>query len=326
MRVLVVKTSSMGDLVHTLPALTDATRALGNIRFDWVCEPIFAEIPHWHPSVGDVLAIPLRRWKGKLYRLLVSNDFAAYKQALGAQRYDAVIDAQGLLKSAFLITRFTDGLKHGFDRRSAKERLAASVYDVRHRVARSKHAISRIRELFARSLGYTLPETEPDASIDLSRLHEPADCLVLVTQTSRQAKCWTIDGWKAVIEDALPRFSDIVLPVGGDVEFEAVSAMTEGLPVRILNQASLNDVAFEISNARAVVSVDTGLAHVADALSIPTLALYGPTKPDLVGPVSETSKILKSSTGQMSDLGASEVMEWVSQIDTVSAALGLDLS
>ena len=64
-----------------------------------------------------------------------------------------------------------------------------------------------------------------------------------------EAKCWTIDGWKAVIEDALPRFSDIVLPVGGDVEFEAVSAMTEGLPVRILNQASLNDVAFEISNA-----------------------------------------------------------------------------
>ena len=87
--------------------------------------------------MGDVLAIPLRRWKGRLHRLLFSNDFAAYKQVLGAQRYDAVIDAQGLLKSAFLITRFTDGLKHGFDRRSAKERLAASVYDVRHRVALS---------------------------------------------------------------------------------------------------------------------------------------------------------------------------------------------
>ncbi|MDC3032725.1 lipopolysaccharide heptosyltransferase I [Litorivicinus sp.] len=320
MRVLIVKTSSMGDLVHTLPALTDATRALGNIRFDWVCEPAFAEIPHWHPSVGDVLAIPLRRWKGRLHRLLFSNDFAAHKQVLGAQRYDAVIDAQGLLKSAFLITRFTDGLKHGFDRRSAKERLAASVYDVKHRVARSKHAISRTRELFARSLGYTLPETNPDASIDLSRPHEPTDCLVLVTQTSRQAKCWTIDGWKAVIEDALPQFSDIVLPVGGDVEFEAVSAITEGLPVRILNQASLNDVAFEISNARAVVSVDTGLAHVADALGTPMLSLYGPTKPGLVGPVSETSQILESSTGQMSDLGAFEVMEWVSQIGTVSAA------
>ena len=320
MRVLLVKTSSMGDLVHTLPALTDATEALGDIQFDWVCEPAFAEIPHWHPSVGDVLAIPLRRWKGKLHRLLFSNDFAAYKQALGAERYDAVIDAQGLIKSAFLITRFTDGPKHGFDRRSAKEGLAASVYNVRHYVARSKHAISRTRELFAHSLGYTLPETDPDASIDLSRPQEPTDRLVLVTQTSRQAKCWTIDGWKAVIEDALPQFSDIVLPVGSDVEFAAVSEMTQGLPVRILNQASLSDVAFEISNARAVVSVDTGLAHVADALDIPMLALYGPTKPGLVGPVSETSQILKSSTGQMSDLNASDVMEWVSQIDTVSAA------
>jgi heptosyltransferase-1 len=128
------------------------------------------------------------------------------------------------------------------------------------------------------------------------------------------------DGWKAVIEDALPQFSDIVLPVGSDAEFETVSKMAEGLPVRILNQASLNDVAFEISNARAVVSVDTGLAHVADALGIPMLALYGPTKPGLVGPAADTSQILKSSTGKMSDISASAVMEWVSQTDTVSAA------
>ena len=320
MRVLVVKTSSMGDLVHTLPALTDATRALGDIRFDWVCEPAFAEIPLWHPSVGDVLVIPLRRWKGKLHRLLFSNDFSAYKQALGAEQYDAVIDAQGLLKSAFLITRFTDGPKHGFDRRSAKERLAVSVYDVTHPVDRLKHAISRTRELFSRSLGYTLPETDPDASIDLSRSQELADRLVLVTQTSRQPKHWTSDGWRAVINDALPKFSDIVLPVGSDSEFEAVSAITEGLPVRILNQASLNDVAFEISNARAVVAVDTGLAHIADALRIPMLALYGPTEPGLVGPVSETSQILKSSTGQMSGICASDVMEWLIKVDTVSAA------
>jgi heptosyltransferase-1 len=96
--------------------------------------------------------------------------------------------------------------------------------------------------------------------------------------------------------------------------------MTEGLPVRILNQTSLSDVAFEISNARAVVSVDTGLAHVADALGIPMLALYGPTKPGLVGPVADTSHILKSPTGKMSDISASAVMEWVSQTDTVSAA------
>ena len=143
---------------------------------------------------------------------------------------------------------------------------------------------------------------------------------MLVTQTSRQPKHWTSDGWRAVINDALPKFSDIVLPVGSDSEFEAVSAITEGLPVRILNQASLNDVAFEISNARAVVAVDTGLAHIADALRIPMLALYGPTEPGLVGPVSETSQILKSSTGQMSGICASDVMEWVIKVDTVSAA------
>ena len=74
-------------------------------------------------------------------------------------------------------------------------------------------------------------ETDPDASIDLSRPQELADRLVLVTQTSRQPKRWTSDGWRAVINVALSKFSDIVLPVGSDSEFEAVSAITEGLPV-----------------------------------------------------------------------------------------------
>ncbi|HCL68745.1 MAG TPA: lipopolysaccharide heptosyltransferase I [Gammaproteobacteria bacterium] len=320
MRVLVVKTSSMGDLVHTLPALTDATNACGDIKFDWVCEPAFSDIPRWHPSVGDVLAIPLRRWKGQLHRLLFSHDLAAFKQVLGAERYDAVIDAQGLLKSAFLIARFTDGPKHGFDRRSAKEGMAASVYNVKHRVARSRHAILRTRELFAKSLGYSVPDTAPDASIDLGRPQALADRLVLVTQTSRQSKCWISDRWRAVIEDATPQFSEIILPVGSEMDYELVSDMTDGLPVRILNQASLDDVAFEISGARAVVSVDTGLAHVADALGIETLALFGPTKPRLVGPVGERSQILKSPTGKMADITAAAVMDWISQTGKASAS------
>ena len=320
MRVLVIKTSSMGDLVHTLPALTDATNACGDIRFDWVCEPAFSDIPRWHPSVGYVLAIPLRRWKGQLHRLLFSRDLAAFKQVLGAERYDVVIDAQGLLKSAFLITRFTDGPKHGFDRRSAKEGMAATVYDVKHRVARLQHAISRTRELFAKSLGYPVPDTEPDASIDLGRPQKLADRLVLVTRASRQSKCWTSDRWRAVIEDAIPQFSEIVLPVGSEIDYELVSDMTNGLPVRILNRASLDDVAFEISGSRAVVSVDTGLAHVADALGKETLALYGPTKPRLVGPVGERSQILKSPTGEMADINAAAVMEWISQTGKASAS------
>jgi len=317
-RVLVVKTSSMGDLVHTLPALTDATDVCGDIRFDWVCEPAFSDIPLWHPSVDNFLAIPLRRWKGKLFRLLLSHDFAAFKQVLGAERYDAVIDAQGLLKSAFLITRFTDGPKHGFDRQSAKEGMASSVYDVKHRVARSKHAISRTRELFAKVLGYSVPETNPDASIDLGRPRELADRLVLITQTSRQAKCWISERWRAVIEDAIPRFSEVVLPVGSEADYEMVLDMSDGLPVRIMHQASLDDVAYEISRARAVVSVDTGLAHVADALGKEMLALYGPTKPRLVGPVGARSQILRSPTGKMTDINASAVIEWVSQAGKVS--------
>ena len=322
MRVLVVKTSSMGDLVHTLPALTDASKAIGEIRFDWICEPAFADIPHWHPAIRDVFQIPLRMWKGKIHHLLLSNELANYKKKLSGDRYDAIIDAQGLLKSAYFVTRFTRGPKHGFDWHSSRESFASVAYDFRHRIDRSNHAISRIRELFAKSLGYPIPDSFPDASIDLMRSTEKTDRLVLITRASRQAKCWQSVDWRRVIECALPQFSEVVLPAGSDAEFEAVASMCKGLPVRILNQLPLKDVAFEISGARAAVSVDTGLAHVADALGTPILALYGPTKPGLVGPVGERSRTIKSLSGKMSDISVDKVMHWVSQTDTEFAESG----
>lgn len=318
MRVLVVKTSSMGDLVHTLPALTDAAHALPEIQFDWVCEPGFSEIPHWHPQVNDVLAIPLRKWRGRLHRLLFSREFQAYKNALGAKHYDAVIDAQGLMKSAYLITRFTDGIRHGFAAASARERFASLSYQKKHVVSKSLHAITRNRHLFAMALGYPIPVTEADANMDLGRPIEMANRLVLITQTSRAKKCWLESHWRAVIEDALPQFDDIVLPVGSLSEADQVRQMCADYPVRILAGATLTDVACEIAGSRGVVAVDTGLAHVTDALGVPLLALYGPTAPGLVGPVGPRSQVVKSPSRNMQDVPVEVVMAWVSDLDTGS--------
>ena len=316
MRVLVVKTSSMGDVVHTLPALTDATDALGEIDFDWACEPAFSEIPRWHPSVSDVLTTPFRKWRGRFPRVLFSKEFQAYKCTISDRCYDAVIDAQGLMKSAFLITRFAKGVKHGFNARSVRERFASLAYNKRHGVSKSMHAIERTRHLFACALNYPLPETTPDASIDLGRPFDIENKIVLITQTSRQSKYWPESFWRQIIEDALLQFDTIVLPVGSDSEYEAANLVYGDLPVRILNQFPLTDVACEIAGSRAVVSVDTGLAHISDALSVPLLVLYGPTDPRLVGPIGSKSEIIKSPSIKMDCISPDTAMSWIRALNT----------
>ena len=120
MKVLIVKTSSMGDIIHTLPAITDAMHAIPQISFDWVVEENFAEIPHWHPAVDRVIPVAIRRWRKNIIQTYRQGEWKAYKEALCNTSYDAVIDAQGLLKSALLVTRLAKGPSYGLDKHSAK--------------------------------------------------------------------------------------------------------------------------------------------------------------------------------------------------------------
>lgn len=311
MRVLVVKTSSMGDLVHTLPALTDAMEAIPGIVFDWVAEPAFAEIPHWHPAVADVLAIPLRAWRGKLHRLAFSKERLGYRAAIGAVAYDHVIDAQGLLKSAFLITRLAKGVRHGYDLQSAREPLASLAYHRRHRVDRSLHAITRTRMLFAKALGYPMPSAAPDARLVFARAAQPQPRLVLVPTASRVHKMCPLGWWQAVIDAAPPWIEEILLPIAGEAEAKALGPLAGAPRVRLCTGMRLTEVAELMTDAAAVIAVDTGLCHIADALQVPLLALYGPTAPGLVGPVSDTSTVLKSPTGLMADCPLEAVHDWL---------------
>ena len=142
MRVLVIKTSSLGDVIHALPALTDAARAIPGIRFDWVVEEGFAEIPTWHPAVDKVIPVAIRRWRKNLWQTIKSGEWRRFKQAVQSTKYDLVIDAQGLLKSAWL-TRYVRAPIAGFDKDSAREPLAARFYSRRLAVARGQHAVER---------------------------------------------------------------------------------------------------------------------------------------------------------------------------------------
>ena len=161
MRVLLIKMSSIGDIIHTFPAVTDAARAVPDLQLDWVVEDGLQEMPAWHPAVHRVVPIGLRRWRRSPLKTLRSGDPQSWREALRQTHYDAVIDAQGLYKSA-MVARLADGPRHGFDMASAREPVAALAHGHRHRVPKGRHAVWRLRRLLAAVLSYDEPATPPD--------------------------------------------------------------------------------------------------------------------------------------------------------------------
>ena len=204
MKVLIVKTSSMGDVLHTLPALTDAVRYYPDIQFDWVIEENFAEIPYWHSAVKRVIPVAIRRWRKNWLAKSVRQQRAVFRAQLQQQKYYAVIDAQGLLKSAFLITRIARGVSHGYDWKSARESPASLFYDYRYRVNKQQHAVERIRQLFAESLHYNKPTIAGDYGIapyfsPLALAKENAADIIFFHATTRDEKHWPESHWRQLI-------------------------------------------------------------------------------------------------------------------------------
>lgn len=288
MRVLIVKTSSMGDVLHTLPALTDAAKAIPGIRFDWVVEEGFAQIPAWHPTVDKVFPVAIRRWRKNWFSAPIAAERTAFYQALRAEIYDVVIDAQGLIKSAVLVTRKARGMKHGMDWNSAREPLASFFYNKRHAIARQQHAVERTRELFSKSIQYEAPTQKGDYAIASHFLATaPAETnsyVIFLHATTRDEKHWPESHWRDLIQLMHRTGLRIKLPWGAEHERERAVRLAEGFDsVEVLPRLTLEQVAKQIAGAQAVVSVDTGLSHLAAALDRPNLTLYGPTDPGLIG-------------------------------------------
>lgn len=318
MRVLIVKTSSMGDVLHTLPALTDAMHAIPGIRFDWVVEEGFAQIPGWHEAVERVIPVAIRRWRKAWFSAPVKAERRAFRDAVRAVRYDAIIDAQGLVKSAALVTRLAHGPKHGMDWQSAREPLASLFYSHRHPIARQQHAVERTRELFALSLGYAKPQTQGDYAI---ARHFTGDdtaqpYAVFLHATTRDDKHWPEEHWRALITLLADSGLRIKLPWGAPHEEARARRMADGFDfVDVLPKMSLNDVAQQLAGARFVVSVDTGLSHLTAALDRPNITLYGPTDPGLIGGYGLNQVVCRPSHSQsLHDLPASDVFRQLNDV------------
>jgi heptosyltransferase-1 len=286
-----VKTSSLGDIVHTLPALTDARRVYPSIVFDWAAEEAFAEIPAWHPAVAQVIPVAIRRWRKNIVRTLLNGEWRRCREQLHEHRYDCVIDAQGLLKSAWL-ARQTGRPVVGLDRDSAREPAATWFYRQKVAVPWGQHAVERVRALFAAALEYPKPEQRGSYGLDKNRFVDIVPRrrhVVFLHGTTRADKHWPDIYWQQLCGHVAGTDCHIVLPWGNAIErarAERIAAAANAIaPDRatVLPRSSLHELAGVIATSVAVVSVDTGLGHLTAALDVPAVSLYGPTDPAAIG-------------------------------------------
>ncbi|MFJ4141755.1 lipopolysaccharide heptosyltransferase I [Pseudomonas sp. NPDC089734] len=286
MRVLLIKTSSLGDVIHALPALTDAANALPGIQFDWVVEEGFAEIPTWHPAVDKVIPVAIRRWRKNLWQTFKTGEWQRFKQRLRETHYDVVIDAQGLFKSAWL-TRYVNAPVAGLDKDSAREPIASRFYDRPYPVARGQHAVERLRQLFAQALGYELPAGLGNYGLKrLAALDEALEApfVLFLHGTTWATKHWPEHYWRQLAELMATRGLNVRLPWGNPAEKARAERIAEGLDnAQVLPKLNLAGVARVLASAQACVAVDTGIGHLAAALDVPTISLFGPTNPGLTG-------------------------------------------
>jgi heptosyltransferase-1 len=297
--ILFIKTSSLGDVVHHMPAMTDARRHLPDARLTWVVEEAYAPLARLHGAVDEVIPVAARRWRASLRQPAAWRDIlreiGRFRRAVRERPYDAIIDSQGLMRSA-LIARQARGRRHGYDMASIREPPASLFYDVRHRVEWGAHAIFRNRALCGVALGYA-PKPPIDFGLDRRKIARPGPAenyAVLLHATARPTKEWVEAHWVAVARGVLDRGLDVVLPWGTETERARSEAIAAALDcgtgasqdrVRVLDRRPLDEVAAVIAGAAVVIGVDTGLIHVAAALGVPLVAIFVGSDPGLTGPM-----------------------------------------
>ncbi len=283
--ILFIKTSSLGDVIHHMPALTEARAARPDARISWLVEEAFAPLARLHPGVDAVIPVALRRWRKSPFALTTWREVAASWPALRAASYDLIVDTQGLVKTGVL-SRIAHGTRHGYDKTSIKEPLASAFYDVRHTASRALHAVERNRILTGLALGYT-PQGVPDFGLDRARFRATAaPYAVLLHATAQAQKEWPVENWIALGRHIEAQGLDVVLPFGNERERARSLDIAAGLSrAKVPDLAPLDQVAQLIGGARYVVGVDTGLLHLAAALGVPLVAIFAGSRPELTRPV-----------------------------------------
>lgn len=284
MRLLIVKTSSMGDVVHAMPVVADLRRHLPGVEIDWLVEAPFAAIPQLHPGIRRVLPMAWRKWRGQLGKPATWRAMRALRAQLREAAYDGVLDLQGLLKSA-LWARQAGAPVAGYDLASIREPAAAWLYQRTAAVSRELHAVERCRRLAAAHGGYAMPDTPPDFGLVPPRggWAPRGDYAVLIPNASRKEKLWPERHWVAVGRRLLELGWTPLVLWGRDEEQTLAERIAAGCEGDVPPFLKVGEMASVLAGAKTVVGLDTGFTHLAAALGRPTLGIYCDHEPGLAG-------------------------------------------
>lgn len=293
MRVLLVKLTSMGDVLHVLPAVNDLVAHYPEVEIDWMVEDSFSEIPYWNKNVCSVIPVSTRRWR----RLNLTNvrEFFSFLQQARQSPYDYIVDAQGLMKSAAL-ARFAKlakgGQRIGFSADSIKERSAAKLYTTTITVPRDIHAITRLRLLFSEGFGYsTDTHLQPSYAVREKLFPKPAqdsNTILFFPSTTWPSKHLNPQIWRDLVKLVVEEGYKIKISWGSNSEFERAEWIAQGHNrVEVLPKSCLNDLAKELRLSAGAIAVDTGLGHMAAALGVPAVSVYGSTDAKLTGAIGD---------------------------------------
>ncbi len=304
---LIVKLSSLGDVIHALPIVADVAQHRPDIALDWACEAPYVDLLKLHSGIRHIFGVSLRQLKAQPFSPARWRTLMQQRKAIVENEYAGVLDCQGLLKSAW-VASWNAAPCTGLGPNTVREPLAARFYNQRFEVSRDLHAVTRNRQLAAAAFGYALA----DSDTPTYGLRAPAATnlttpyVVFLHATSRDDKCWPVTNWVALGTALNLRGYTIVLPWGSYAEQlrskqVAVAlknaVVPDKMPLRAAASTPGIGAASVLQEAACVVGVDTGLAHLAVALGRPTVGLYLSTQPALTGLFPESATVINLGGG-----------------------------
>jgi heptosyltransferase I len=298
--ILIVKLSSLGDVVHTMPAVQDICRALPHAQIDWVVEPGFAALVQRCEGVRRVIPCAIRQWRKSWWRASTRALWQAFSAQLQLEKYDAVVDCQGLTKSA-LVARCAQLSRTG-KRYALANRTAGSGYeaptrwlaDVALTMPVQVHAVQRSRLLCAQALGYDLGDNLGHygliAHVNAAQAaikNVANKSIAFIHGSSREDKCWSEAHWIELGQQLMAQGYGIALLHGNEDELARSQRLAKalGAAAQVWPRLALDALTDNLAACAGVIGVDSGLSHIAVALNLPHVQLYNFDTAWRTGPV-----------------------------------------
>jgi len=281
--VLIVKTSSLGDVIHALPVLSDLQRIFPDWKVAWMVEENFQDLPRLHPFCSEVISVAVRRWRKTGFSSASRKEISELRGQLHTIQPRYVLDLQGLIKSA-LLAKLSPGCHVGYSWGSARENLATLTYDKTYPVSWNQHAVERNRKLAALALGYALDDLECDYGLSTAQSKSGSKKMMMIHSTSKESKLWPEQYWIELGVALQKKGYESILPSGSKEEWQRAQRLAQHIPhATALPPGPLKDFIVELQPLSMVVGVDTGLTHLSTAMGLPTVAIYTATDPSATG-------------------------------------------